>query len=473
MNAVRFLYTSQPGKGFVELTNPDYQLKNWLKDSLRQPHSPSYTRTLDKGLSVSVQDFSVQDGSGKECWVICTCLTRQTDDNGRPFIRNHSVLVPVDEYNSLAADFDRTIMAQIIEGDEEVLTDGELKPLNLPKDVGDGLQGEDMEALADDFGPDLEKLLASLVAGKPFSISKRGTTDDAIYLARTLLKTAELLRTPDQEALVVPQFATFEPNSKTRSWYPSQVLPNPRLRVNLQFHQRNSPDDKAKNTARHLVEPFVKGDREGVRSALRAAKNYDELKTYSPPSAVIPPAARAPQKAEASPPDSNDAHIYQFNKEYQVALNNRKEELDKRELKLDARQEDLAHQKRTQQQEIDRQERELSEREGVLEKKKGDVDKMGARRSHWRHIEKIFDALEKNNDQKLEQAVLVEVFYQLKNLDQDKLQDIQSEIEDFIPELRKIAESDEAGKSTFLKDLESIENKLEGKSGFWSGLRRS
>ena len=469
MSAVRFLYTSQPGKGFDEFINPDEQLKNWLKDGLRQPHSGSYTRTLDKGLSVSVQDG----------WVICTCLTRQTDDNGRPFIRNHSVLVPEAEYNSLAVDFDRTIMAHIEEGDEAALIDGKLKPLNIPEEIGNGLQGEDMKALADDFGPDLEKLLATLVAEKSFSITKRGTTDDAIYLACTLLKTAAL------HGLPVPQFSTFEPNSKTRSWYASQISIDSRQRGSVQFQQRGPLDDDAIGTARRLAPSFVNSDPDGPASSMRTANNHAEVMSYSPPAAVSPPAARAsrpPRKVEAPAPESSDPQIYQINKEYEAALNNRKEEhdrefdarqkeLDKLKQELDARQEDLDHRRRTQQDDIDRQKRELSDKERTLEEERALVAAAGAKRARWRQIEEIFRVLENSHYPDPEHQVLSRFFDQLKNLNTETLQVLQSDFKDFIPELQKIAESDEAGKSTFLKDLESIEKKLEGKGSRW-GLPR-
>ena len=453
MTAVRFLYTSQPGKGFEELINPDQQLKNWLRDNLRQPHSPSYTRTLDKGLSVSLQDG----------WVICTYLVRQTDDNNRPFIRNHSLLAPESEYIHLAKNFDQTILANITEDDERALLDGQLKPLAFPQSTGGKLALEDMKVVTDYFGQgqDLEKLLASLIGGNPFSLTMRGTTDDAIYLACALLKAAA------QEDMPVPQFATFEPNSKTRSWYPSQVLPSPRLRVNIQFHQRNSPNKEAVGTASRLARSFVNLDSDGLAASMLTATNHAEVMRYSTTATISTPAANESRKGEGPLPDGSDDRIYQINKEYEVALNKRKEEHDR---EFSNRQEELYKLKEeldSLQEELDYQKRTLSDKERTLEEDRALVRETGAKRARWRHIERIFEVLEMNNYQELERLVLSRFFDQLKNLDQDALQVLQTEVDELIPGLQKIAEFNEAEKATFLKDLESIDRKLEGKGSRW------
>ena len=447
MTSVRFLYTSQPGKGFQELISPDSQLKNWLKENLRQPHSPSYTRTLNKGLSVALQDG----------WVICTYLTRQTDDNNRPFIRNHSVLVPEAEYNGLAKDFERTILAHIEEGDESALKDGNLKPLGVPEASRNGLQREDLETVANCFGPDLERLLASLISGKPFSIRIRGATEEAIDLATTLLKTAALGDLP------VPQISTFEPSPKTRNWYPSQVLSSSQGRAGIQFQPKSPPDREATSSARRLVRSVANFDPDGIASSMSTASNHAEVVRHYPATTLNPAAATQTVKSESHRANGNEAHIYQFNKEYEAALNEKKADLDARQEKLNNLEEELD----ARQSDLDYQERTLSDKERLLEEETALVKERGARRAHWRHIEKIFDVLERNHYQEPQHLVMSRFFEQLKNLDQDTLQILNAAVEDFLPELQEIAEYDQAGKSTFLRDLENIEKKLEGKGSRW------
>lgn len=447
MTPVRFLYTSQPGKGFEEFISPDWQLKNWLRENLRQPHSPSYTRTLNKGLSVALQDG----------WVICTYLTRQTDDNNRPFIRNHSVLVPEAEYNGLAKDFDRTILAHIEEGDESVLKDGNLKPLGVPEAARNGLQREDLEAVANYFGPDLERLLASLISGKSFSVRIRGVTEEAIGLTTTILKTAALGNLP------VPQISTFEPSPKTRNWYPSQILSSSQGRAGIQFQPKSPPDREATSSARRLVRSVANFDPDGIGSSMRTASNHAEVMRHYPATTVNPPAATQTVKSESHRTNGAEAQIYEFNKEYEAALNDRKEQLDARQEKLNNLEEELD----ARQSDLDYQERTLSDKERLLEEETALVKEKGAKRAHWRHIEKIFDVLESNNYQEPQHLVMSRFFEQLKNLEQDTLQILNTTVEDFLPELQKIAEYDEAGKSTFLRDLENIEKKLERKGSRW------
>ena len=91
----------------------------------------------------------------------------------------------------------------------------------------------------------------------------------------------------------------------------------------------------------------------------------------------------------------------------------------------------------------------------------------GAKRDQWRHIEEIFGVLNSNDSQDLEDMVLSRFFDQLKSLEQDTLQLLSDGVKDFLPGLNKIAELNESKGSVFLKDLETIEKKLEGKGSRW------
>ena len=469
MNPVRFLYTSQPGKGFTELVSPDLQLKNWIRENLRQPHSPSYTRTLNKGLSVTLQDG----------WVICTYLTRQTDDNNRPFIRNHSILVPEAEFNQLARNFDQDILAHIEEGDERALEGGLLMPLEHPKATGNGLEREDMETASNYFGSDLERLFASLISGKPFSVRIRGTTEEAIDLATILLKTAALADLP------IPHLSTFEPGPKTRNWYPSQVSSSPQARVAVQLHQKTLPEPGAVDAARRLVQSFVNLDQDGLASTMRTAGNHAEaVSQYLAATGKSAAAAAAAKGAIESAP-GNEVHIYHFNKEYEATLNSRKEELDLQQKSFDeqkvvllARENDYKQRLEQELEErsraLDRQEQELTARERYVEQREEDVRAeeaqvklKGARREQWRHIEEICSVLHSNDCRELEDRVLSRFFDQLKNVERDNLQALKDGVRDFLPGLKKIAELNESERTIFLKDLEDIEKKLEARGSRW------
>ena len=468
MTSVRYLYTSQPGRGFTELNNPESPLKNWLKVSLRQPHSPSYTRTLDKGLSVTLQDG----------WVICTYLTRRMDDNNRPFIRNHSVLVPEDDYNGLARDFDRTILENIEQGDEDALNDGRLKPLGIPEVDKSGLQGKDLETLANYFGPDLEKLLASLISGKPISVRIRGATEDAIALTSTVLKTAALGNLP------VPNVSTYEPSPKTRTWFPSQVTSSPQARAAFHFQQKSLPNAASANLARRLVQSVANYDPGGIPTSLQTASNHAEVASQYP-SAVSPTVTTDARKADAPSSSGNQTQIYQYNKEYEAALNKRKEDLDSQQELLNqqkrellAREKDLRYRM---EEELDEQRRvlqqqaqQLSAREGEVSRREEDVSEAeahvkwkGARHDQWQHIEEIFSVLYSNCCQEPEDLVLSRFFDQLKGLERDTLQVLNEGVKDFVPNLNRIAELNASKKGVFLKDLEEIEKKLDGKNSWW------
>ena len=462
MTPVRFLYTSQPGKGFTELISPDLQLKNWLKENLRQPHSASYTRTLNKGLSVALQDG----------WVICTYLTRQTDDNNRPFIRNHSVLVPEADYNQLARNFDQAILAHIEEGDERTLEDGRLRPLEFPHVTRNDLEREDMEAVANYFGPDLERLLASLISGKPFSVRIRGATEEAIELATTLLKTAALGDLP------VPQISTFEPSPKTRNWYLSQVLSSPQGRAGIQFQQKSPPDQEATISAKRLVRSVANFDPDGIASSMRTASNHAEVMRHYPATTVNPPAATETRKGGDPRTNGNETQIYQFNKEYEAALDNKKEELDaqqemlnQQELGLLDREKDLRVRL---EEEFDEQRkslqelaRDLNDRERAVTQRENDVSltethirEKEARLKQWKVICEILSLIGSDSHIKLEERLLSRFFDEIKRLNPEALRDLDKGVQQFIPNLEEIANSNESQKETFLKDIAAIQRKL-------------
>ena len=485
MTSVRFLYTSQPGKGFTELTipdPPDLPLRNWLKENLRQPHSPSYTRTLNKGLSVGVQDG----------WVICTYLTRQMDDNNRPFIRNHSVLVPEAEYNQLARNFDQAILVHIEEGDETALVDGELKPLRLPDSTRNGLEKKDMEAVAGYFGQELEKLLASLISGKPFSVRIRGATEDAIDLATTLLKTAALGELP------VPQISTFEPGPKTRSWYPSQVFSSSQGRVDIQFQQKSPPDREAMDSARRLVQSVANLDPDGVASSMHTARNHAEVTSDHPPATVNPlPALEArtartsedsrnkgnesatSRRSDNSRASGNESRIYQYNKEYEAALDSKKEELDAQKAHLIRQEHGLQTREREWKNRMEREleerrqalqevehaleirEENVSQKENEVKLDQDHIKQKEVRLGQWRVIYEVLSLLARDGQVRLEERVLNRFFDEIKRLNPETLKALDEGVRSFIPSLERVADENESQKETFLKDIEAIKKSLQ------------
>ena len=450
MTSVRFLYTSQPGKGFTELTSPQQQLKNWLRDNLRQPNSGNI-RYFDKGLGVTLQDGLV----------ICTYLSRQFDDNRRPFARNHSALLTEVDYSQMAKDFGNSILAQIEEQDEDIVEAGGLKPLHISSRTANGLSEKELTPLASHFAKNLQNLLASLIAGKAFSIQVKGTQDEAMALAITLLKIAALGDLP------IPQISTFEPNGKTRTWYPSQVLPTPHARLAIQFQPKEAPGREATEKARRLARAVENLDPDGIAHAMVIGRDQTAVRANQ----TAQPAAPAPAGEERTEKPAtaaatrerdnlaevrsrnNDRQLYQYNKEYEADLIRQQREVEALREKLDE-----------QQRQILAQEKDLKQREKDVSEAEAHVKRKGARRDQWRHIEEIFGVLDNHQYQKLEGRVLSRFFDDLKNLEPDNLQALKDGVKDFLPGLEKIAKLNEPQKDTFLKDLEAIKKKLEGKS---------
>ena len=95
---------------------------------------------------------------------------------------------------------------------------------------------------------------------------------------------------------------------------------------------------------------------------------------HYPVAVVNPPAAAEATKAEDPRTDGNQTEIYQYNKEYEAALNRKKEGLDaqqgilnEQERELQVRERDLRHSLEAEldgrQKELDQRERELVVRE--------------------------------------------------------------------------------------------------------------
>lgn len=439
MSAVRFLYTSQPGKGFEELISPEQQLKNWLRDNLRQPNSGN-VRYFDKGLGVTLQDDLV----------ICTYLTRQLDDNRRPFIRNHSILIPKSEYNRQAGNFHQSIMAHIQEDDEAAISDGQLKPLSLAGKETNGLGKEELETLVSYRGWDIERLLESLIAGKAFSVQVKGTQDEAIALAIMLLKIAALGKLP------VPQLSTFEPNGKTRTWYSSQVLPTSHARLDVQFQPKESPGKEALEQSEGLVRAVRNLDPDGIASAMNTFRNYDEVRQNSTSPKVAATPAAKDTESKNSPQQVGGQEIYQYNKNYEAYLNAKKEDLDNREEALDDRKKALDERERqlsNRVSEVQSRERDVAEDKKYLDGKAGKLDQ-------WQHIYDIC-SIPHDDCRKLEERVLSRFFDEIKRLSPDGLGDMDKRVRKFIPNLVKIANSNEAMKGEFLKDVEAVKRRLQ------------
>ena len=439
MTSVRFLYTSQPGKGFEELISPEQQLKNWLRESLRQPNSGN-VRYFDKGLGVTLQDGLV----------ICSYLSRQLDDNKRPFIHNHSMLLAEVEYNRLAMDFGQSILAQIAEEDEDIIRDGQLKPFSIPRKTTNGLGEGELETLVNYRGWDLERLLASLIAGKAFSIQIKSAQEEAITLSLTLLKIAALGDLP------VPQISTFEPNGKTRTWYPSQVLPTHHARLDVQFQPKEAPGKAATEQAKRLARVVENLDPDGIAHAVATSRNHAETAQRHSVEPEVSTPAREERNPEVSQARSSEKQRYQYNKDYEERLNARKGELETLRGSLDEWEG-----------QIKAREEKVSQREKDVGAAEAQVKRKGARRDQWRHIEEIFGVLNSNDCPEPEDMVLSRFFDQLKNLEQDNLLALKDGVRDFLPRLKKIAELNASKKAIFLKDLETIEKKLEGKNPRW------
>ena len=441
MTSVRFLYTSQPGKGFREFINPDQGVKNWLKGDLKQPHSASHTRTLSKGLSVSLQDGLI----------ICTFLSQQRDDNGRPFIRNHSVLLPESEYNRLARNFDQSILTHLLKEDEEAIEDDQLRPLALPNVATNGLSKEELKKLGDYLGGALEQLLASLIDGKPFSIGIRGNPDDAIALVIVLLKIAALGNLP------VPQISTYEPAPRTRAWYPSQVLPVSQGRAATQFQRKDTLGKAATELCERLMQSVRNLDPEGIESAIRTGRNHSEVQRNDPPKTVAVPTAavaiaRKGKKGEDSRASDEGNRLYQYNKDYEAALNSTKKELDDQREKLNEQEIELLARERN----VGLRESDVREVEDDLKKKDADL-------RQWKHIYEIFSVLDKSDSQKLEEQVLDKFFDEIKRLSPDILRTLDDGVNKFLPNLEEIANRYEPKGNRFLRNVKDVEKKLETK----------
>ena len=433
MTSVRFLYTSQPGKGFEEFTSPEQQLKNWLRDNLRVPSSPS-SRSLNKGLGITLQDDLV----------ICTYLSSELDDNKRRFTRSHSALLTEGEYNRLAKDFRRSILAELEKTDEEVLEAGQLKPLGNPGEPRNGLTEKELEVFVSYRGWDLKQVLASLIAGRPFTITLKGTQDESISLAVTLLEIAA------HGGLPVPQISTFEPNGKARAWYPSQVSSQSQARVDVQFHPKGAPGREAADQAERLARAIENLDPDGISAAMASGRNHEEVKSKASRDKVKASAARENKKPEVSSSRNRKNGIYEDNKDFEAKLDSWKGELDDRENGLDRREQELAVRERNAAQ----RERDVADAEVHLNGRKRQL-------KQWAHIFEIISVLDKDDSLKVEERVVDRFFNEVKNLRPDTLRTLETGVRQFIPGLERIAARHKASEKRLQGDIKDIRRKLE------------
>ena len=433
MTAVRFLYTSQPGKGFEELTSPDLQLKNWLIDNLRVPSSPS-NRSLSRGLGVTVQDDLV----------ICTYLNSELDDNKRRFIRSHSALFTEPEYNRWAREFDRYILAQLEKTDEEILEDDLLKPLGIPDNPRNGLSQAELETLVSYRGWDLKQVLATLIDGKHFTVHVKGSQEESIALAVTLLKIAALGNLP------VPQLSTFEPNGKVRAWYPSQVSFQSQARVDIQFQARGAPGREAADQAERLARAIENLDPDGIAAAMESGRNHEEVRRRESRGKENARTEREGRKPDAPPPRNQKGGIYEVNKKFEAKLKSIKTQLDDREKELNQRAQDIAARERN----VTLREKDVSDAEAHINDRKEQL-------RHWSHIYEIFSVIDKEDSLKLEERVLDRLLNDIKSLRPEVLITLKQGITEFIPKLEETANRHESRRGRFQGDIKEIERKLE------------
>ena len=338
MKADRFLYTSQPGKGFGEFASRD-SLPVRLKQNLRQPHATSDPREFEMGLGVGHWD------EGGSPWVVCTYLERSYDDHKRAFVLSHSVLIPVPEYSSLAVHFDSSILAPLQRNLDKFSTDNHIEPLELqaPASPRHGITEEDMERLGSLREPALLQLLAYLFDQKPFNVRVR-TSLEATAWASTLLKVSALA----SEGASPPTITTFSPHLSLRSHFQSQVLPDPSVRGGPEFIRSGgpAPSETATVRARRLAEAVKTDDLDDVVNAIETGRNFEEVSS----------AATPPRQAQSVRQDGQDAagprsprntvasggtDVNEFNKGYEKALNERHEQLNARETEVSTREQRL------------------------------------------------------------------------------------------------------------------------------------
>ena len=263
MNLQRFLYTSLPGRGFVELASDD-NIPTRLKEAIRQPQAATVSRGFDAGLGVAFWESNSS--------VVCTYLERTQDEHKRYFVASHSVCMPLETYRKMAPHFEEAILTPLQEGVAYPLADGRaLEPLPVPQPDSrkEGINSEDLEIL-NEYVPDgkrLEALLACLIDGKDFTLTIQTDLEwEAIKVTVALLKVAAA-------AGVYPQpetgIATFTQSRGIPNLYGSKVLPDSRLRVISELAAQSERFSKrAQSIAQRLVEEVVTGNVKGIDHAI-------------------------------------------------------------------------------------------------------------------------------------------------------------------------------------------------------------
>ena len=265
MNLQRFLYTSLPGRGFVELASNE-GIPTRLKEALRQPQAGTPTRGFEAGLGVT---FWATNSS-----VVCTYLERMQDEHRRYFVASHSVCMPLNDYRKIAPHFDDAILAPLREGIVDVPTGGlPLDPLVVPQPSlkETGVKLEDLEVLNQYIseGKSLESLFACLFDSKDFTLSIQGDSEwEAIKIAVALLKLAATVGVDPQAGTGL---ATFSQARGIPTLYGSKVLPDNRLRILSELSaQSGNFSRKAQSVAQRLVPEIQDENIAGINQAIRA-----------------------------------------------------------------------------------------------------------------------------------------------------------------------------------------------------------
>ena len=349
MNLQRFLYTSLPGIGFVELAS-DKKIPTRLKEAIRQPQAATVSRGFDAGLGITFWEGNSS--------VVCTYLERTQDEHRRYFVASHSVCMPLEDYRTMAPHFDDAILTPLKEGIADTPTGGRsLDPLVVaqPSSKESGIKPEDLQILNRYIseGNTLESLLAYLLDSKDFTLNIQSDSEwEAIKVAVALLKLAAT-------SAVYPRsgtgLATFSQARGIPNLYSSKVLPDSRLRIISELAaQGGNFSRKAQSVSQRLVPEIQAGNIEGIDHAIRAGDARARTPSTSP---STPPSSKELDKGsrptaqfigKSQHENPSTSHISGFDpelEEWEDALTNWQQDLEGRERRLEEWQKDLSIEK--------------------------------------------------------------------------------------------------------------------------------
>lgn len=349
MNLQRFLYTSVPGIGFVELAS-DEKIPTRLKEAIRQPQAATVSRGFDAGLGVT---YWANTSS-----VVCTYLERMQDEHRRYFVASHSVCLSPEDYRTMAPHFDDAILTPLKEGISDTPTGGRsLDQLVVvqPSSKESGIRSEDLRIL-NHYTPEgqrLESLLACLFDGKDITLTiQTDLESEAIKVAVALLKLAATVGVYPQPETGI---ATFSQSRGIPNLYGSKILPDSRLRIISELStQGGTFSRKSQAIAQRLIPEILAGNVTGIDRAIRAGDARSRTPSAPPsmPSSseetsksrrpATPLASRGSlQPLEPNPIPEIDSKL----QEWEHDLTNWQQDLEGREKRLEEWQENLSVEK--------------------------------------------------------------------------------------------------------------------------------